>query len=84
MHLCMTRRLLLLTLSVLLCIPVDGAESERGTTNRSNAIKALCARLEIGPGAMVADAGFPLQHKLVAPAKERFFMVFATDPAAVK
>lgn len=54
-----TRRWLILSLSVVLCLRLYGAESGRSGsgTNRSDAIKALCARLEIGPGAVVADVG---------------------------
>jgi ubiquinone/menaquinone biosynthesis C-methylase UbiE len=51
------RQLLLLVLSGLLSTNLPAAENASGSTNRSNAIKALCARLEIGPGAVVADVG---------------------------
>jgi len=49
-------RLLLLALSVLGTLPLETAEGQ-SRTNRSDALQALCRRLDIGQGAVVADVG---------------------------
>ena len=52
-----TTRILLLALSALLgSVWLEAAASQR-TDNRSDALILLCQRLEIGPGAVVADVG---------------------------
>ncbi|MBN2508242.1 MAG: methyltransferase domain-containing protein [Verrucomicrobia bacterium] len=46
-----------LVLSVLSCASLRSAHAAQGSASRSDAIRALCARLRIGPGAVVADVG---------------------------
>lgn len=51
------RFFLLSTFAVLLAATLMAAEENRGITSRSDSLKAICQRLEIGPGAVVADVG---------------------------
>ena len=47
----------LLVLAVLWGVQVSAATPSQNNTNRSDALKALCRRLDIGPGAVIADVG---------------------------
>jgi len=50
---------LLFLCSFLACVTQNlrGAEEQRGSTNRVHAVQSLCAKLGIGPGAVIADVG---------------------------
>jgi SAM-dependent methyltransferase len=48
---------LILALMVLLASNLPAAENEKDRQNRGDSIRALCQRLGVGPGAVVADVG---------------------------
>jgi predicted methyltransferase len=50
-------RLLLNTFAVFLAATLLAAEQNRSIASRSDSLKAICQRLEIGPGAVIADVG---------------------------
>jgi SAM-dependent methyltransferase len=50
-------RIPFLFLALLSGLHVLGAEPGQSSTNRGDALKALCQRLSIGPGAVIADVG---------------------------